>query len=118
LLGASGRGGIEGGVAALAPVVVVAGQAHATFEPRGLVQGWFSFRPRVAVFAGASARGEVAPDATFLTLAPRLAVRLVSRRGLSFAFLAEAPLAGSDRTDAIVAISLGYQAPAPAEPKP
>jgi hypothetical protein len=112
-LGVSGRGGLEGGVGVLGPLVVVGGQTHGAIEPVALVQGWFSARPRFALFAGATAKGELAPDATLLTLAPRLGLRWVSRRGLTLAFLAEAPVAGTDRTDAIVAFFLGWAAPAP-----
>ena len=113
-LGESGRWGIEGGLGLLGPLVVVGGQTHGTLEPVALVEGWFSVRPRFALFAGAAAKGEVAPDATLRTLAPRFALRWVSRRGLALSFLAEAPVVGADRTDAIVAFFLGWAAPAPA----
>lgn len=117
--GASGRGGLEGGVALVGPLVVAAGQAHAALEPVGLVQGWFAPRPRFALFLGASARGEVAPQATLLTFAPRLALRAVSRGGFSFSFLAELPAAGVDKTTAIVAFFLGWTAqPSPGSPPP
>jgi hypothetical protein len=116
--GASGRWGVEGGLAALEPLVAVGGQAHATLEPVALVQGWFSPRPRTAVFAGLGARGEVAPDPTFLTLAPRVAGRFVSKRGLSFSFQAELGAAGVDRTNAIVAFFLGWAAQTPSTPAP
>jgi hypothetical protein len=111
-LGGAGRWGLEGGVALLNPVVVVGGQTHASLEPVALLQGWFAAQPGVALFAGLSTRAELAPDPTFLFLAPRAGVRLLSRRGLTFAFLAELPTAGADRTDGIIAISLGWAQPA------
>ena len=110
-LGASGRFGLQGGVALLSPIVVVAGQTHATLEPVALAEGWFAPRPRFALFAGLSTRLEAAPDPTFLTLAPRVAARLATRRGLSFSLLAEAPVAGTDRTDLVVALFAGWAAP-------
>lgn len=112
-LGASGRWGLEGGVAVLDPIVFAAGQTHASLEPVALAQAWFAAQPGVALFAGAAARFELAPDATFSSLAPRAGVRLASRRGFTFAFLSELPVAGADRTDAIVAIFLGWAAPPP-----
>lgn len=112
-LGATGHWGLEGGVAVLNPVIVVAGQTHASLEPVALAQTWFAAQRGVALFAGAAAHAELAPDATFLSLAPRFGVRVVSRAGFSFAFLSELPVVGADRTDAIVAIFLGWAAPPP-----
>lgn len=112
-LGPTARWGLEGGLALLNPIVVVARQTHASLQPTGLLQAWFAATPGVALFAGAASRAEVAPEAVLLTLAPRAGVRLLSRRGISFAFLAELPVAGVDRTDAIIAIFLGWSAPPP-----
>jgi hypothetical protein len=112
-LGPSGRWGLEGGAALVSPLVVIKGQSHATLEPIALAQGWFSPKPGAALFAGASMRAELAPDATFLSLAPRAGLRISSLRGPWFAFLAEVPVAGADRTDAIIAILLGWTPPPP-----
>jgi hypothetical protein len=113
-LGTSGRWGIEGGAALVSPLVVIKGQGHATLEPVALAQGWFSPSPGAALFAGASTRAGLAPDAAFLALAPRAGLRISSSRGPWFAFLAELPVAGDDRTDAILAIFLGWTPPPPA----
>jgi hypothetical protein len=109
LLGPRARGGIQGGVALLGPLDVVAGQTHAALQPAGLVEGWFAPQPRFAVFAGAEARAEITPDPAFLTLAPRVAARVSLRHTLSLAALVETPLVGTDRTDVIAAVTLGWQ---------
>jgi hypothetical protein len=109
-LGASERFGLQGGVAVLSPLVVVAGQTHAALEPVALAEGWFAPRPRFALFAGLATRLEGSPDPTFLSLAPRLAARLALRSGLSFSLLAEAPVAGEDRTNLVVALFAGWAA--------
>jgi hypothetical protein len=106
------RFGLQGGVALLSPLVVVAGQTHATLEPVALAESWFAPRPSFALFAGLSSRVEVSPAPTFLTLVPRVAARLALERGLSFSLLAEAPVAGADRTDVVVALFAGWAQPA------
>ena len=110
LVSESGRAGVQGGVAVLAPLVLVGGQTHTSFQPVALAEGWFAFRPRFAVSAGVTARFEVSPDPTFLTLAPRVAARLALRHGLLLALLVEAPVAGEDRTDVIAAFTLAWAA--------
>jgi hypothetical protein len=102
------RGGVQGGVALVSPLVVVGGQTHATFEPVALVEGWFAPAWGLAVYAGASARAQASPDPAFLTLAPRVAARLAMRRGLQAALLVEVPVVGQDRTDVIAAFTLGW----------
>ncbi len=102
------RFGLQGGVALLSPLVVVAGQTHATLEPVGLCEGWFAPRPSFALSAGLSSRVEASPAPTFLTLAPRVAARLALKSGLSFSLLAEAPVVGEDRTDLVVALFAGW----------
>jgi hypothetical protein len=102
------RAGVQGGAAALAPIVVTGGVTHVSFQPVALIEGWFAPRPSVALTAGASARGEVSPDPSFLTLAPRVAARFAFRHGLSFAMLFEVPAAGSDRTNVIGAFTLAW----------
>jgi hypothetical protein len=106
LLGARGRFGVQGGVAMLAPVVIVAGQTHAAFQPVGLIEGWVAPGPRLALSAGLESRAEVAPAPTFLTLAPRVAARLALRHGLSASMLVEVPVVGEDRTDLIAGFYL------------
>ena len=110
-LGTTRRAGVQGGVAMLAPLVVVAGQTHTVFEPVALLEGWFAPRPRLGLSAGLSARAEVSPDPTFLTLAPRAAARLALGHGLAAAMLVEVPVAGEDRTDLIAAFYLAWLAP-------
>jgi hypothetical protein len=104
------RGGLQGGVALIAPLDVVAGQTHAAFQPLALVEGWFALRTYLALFLGVHGRGEVAPDPAFLTLAPRLALRAALSHGMSLAALAEVPVVGQDRTDAVVALFVGWEA--------
>jgi hypothetical protein len=108
LLGAQRRGGIQGGVALLGPLDVVAGQTHATLQPVGLVEGWFAPAPRFALFAGAEGRAEITPDPALLTVAPRIAARLSLRHALSLAALIEMPIVGTDRTDFVGAVTLGW----------
>ena len=110
-VGTTGHAGVQGGVAMLAPLVVVAGQTHTVLEPVALVEGWFAPRPRFGLSAGLSARAEVSPDPTFLTLAPRVAARLALRHGLAAAMLVEVPVVGADRTDLIAAFYLAWVAP-------
>jgi hypothetical protein len=109
-----GRFGVQGGVGAVAPLVLIAGQNHIAFQPVALAEGWFAPRPRFAATLGVSARAEVSPDPTFLTLAPRVAARIAFRHGLSFAALVEVPASGEDRTDVVVAFTLAWaEAPSP-----
>jgi len=116
VLGPRGRGGVQGGLALLGPLVVVGGQSHATLEPVGLVEGWFAPERRFAVFLGAEARAEVTPDPTFLTFAPRAAARWTLRHGLGLAALVETPVVGADRTDLIAGLYLGWSERPPAGP--
>jgi hypothetical protein len=111
VFGASGRAGVQGGLAMLAPLDVVGGQTHLALQPVALAEGWWAYGPRFAVSAGATARVEISPDPTFLTLAPRVAGRYSGRGGLSFSMLVEAPLAGEDRTNIIVGFFLAWAAP-------
>jgi hypothetical protein len=110
VLGARARWGVQGGAALLAPVVFIGGATHAALQPVALVEGWFAPRPSVALTVGASAKAEVSPDPTFLTLAPRVAARFAFRHGLSFSMLFEAPAAGEDRTNVIAGFFLAWAA--------
>jgi hypothetical protein len=113
-LGGSGRARLgrrwsfDGGLAVTAPAEVVAGQAHGRLEPVALAEAWFSPRPALALFAGGMLRVEVAPDLTLLTVVPRAGLRAALRRSLWLAFVAEAPVAGTDRTNLIASLFLGW----------
>jgi hypothetical protein len=110
LLGATGRAGVQGGVALLSPVFTVAGQTHAALQPAALAELWYATSPRFAMFAGIEGRAELTPDPALLTLAPRVAFRKALSGGLQLAGLAEVPAVGTDRTDIIVAFYLGWSA--------
>jgi hypothetical protein len=113
-LGGSGRARmsrrwvLDGGLGLAGPLDVVAGQAHGRLEPAALAEGWFSPQPALAVFAGAALRVEVAPTPSWRTVAPRAGFRAALRKSLWFAVLAEAPIAGTDRTNLIVSLFLGW----------
>jgi hypothetical protein len=94
-----------------APADVISGQLHLYLRPIILAEGWFAPRRWVALFAGGWARGEAAPAAGFTTLAARAALRLARRNGLAVALVGEVPLAGSDRTDLIASLLLGWAPP-------
>ncbi len=99
---------VDGGLSLAGPVDIVAGQAHGRLEPAALAEGWFSPRPALAVFAGGALRLEVAPTPTLLTIVPRAGLRAALRQSLWLAFLAEAPVAGTDRTNVIASLFLGW----------
>ena len=113
-LGAAGRARIrrrwlvDGGLSLAAPVDVTGGQAHGQFQPAALAEAWFAPKETFALFAGASARFEAAPDPSLITLAPRVGLRAALRHGLSLAFLAEAPIAGTDATNVTAAVFVGW----------
>jgi hypothetical protein len=117
-LGAAGRARVgrrwlvDGGLSLAAPLDVTGGQAHGQLQPAALAEAWFAPRETFAVFAGASVRFEAAPDASLVMLSPRIGLRAALRHGLSLAFLAEAPLAGSDGTNVSAGLFVGW-APAP-----
>jgi hypothetical protein len=116
-LGAAGRARLgrrwllDGGLSLAAPVVVTGGQGHGRLEPAALAEAWFAPRPTLALFGGAAVRFQAAPDATLVTLAPRLGLRGALRRGFSLAFLAEVPVAGDDRTNVIASFFVGWTPP-------
>jgi len=105
---ASRRWAFDGGLAIAGPLDVVAGQAHARLDPGALAEAWFSPRPALALFGGGSLRVELAPTATLLTVIPRAGLRAALRRSLWLAFLAEAPVAGTDRTNLIASLFVGW----------
>jgi len=102
------RWSFDGGLAVTGPAEVVAGQIHARLEPVALAEGWFSPRPALAVFGGGMLRFELGPDPKLLTVVPRAGLRAALRRNLWLGFLAEAPLAGTDRTNVIASLFVGW----------
>jgi hypothetical protein len=113
-LGASGRARLsrhwltDGGFSLAGPLVVTGGQAHGQLQPAALAEVWFAPNPAFALFGGGSLRLEVAPTFTLLTLIPRVGMRTALAGGLWMAFLAEAPVAGDDRTNVIASLFLGW----------
>jgi hypothetical protein len=113
-LGASGRARLsrrwlaDGGVSLAGPLTVTGGQAHGRLQPAALAEVWFSPKPAFALFGGGSLRLEVAPTFTLVTVIPRIGMRTALAAGLWMAFLAEAPVAGDDRTNAIASLFLGW----------
>ena len=113
-LGASGRARLsrrwlaDGGLSLAGPLFVTGGQAHGQLEPAALAEVWFAPRPTFALFGGGSLRLEVAPTFTLMSVVPRAGVRGALAHGLWLAFLAEAPVAGDDRTNLIASLFLGW----------
>lgn len=113
-LGASGRARLsrrwlaDGGLSLAGPLVVTGGQAHGRFEPAALAEVWFAPKPAFALFGGGSLRLEVAPTFTLVSVIPRAGLRAALARGLWLGFLAEAPVAGDDRTNVIASLFLGW----------
>jgi hypothetical protein len=108
---ARARLGLDGGLALVGPVDVVAGQVHASLSPTGLVEGWFAPRSHIALYAGVAARFEAAPSLSFTSLVPRGAARFALRHGAWLAVLVEVPVVGTDRTDLVAAFYAGWSPP-------
>jgi len=102
------RAGLEGGLGLAAPLDMVGGQVHGALRPAALVEAWWAPRPCVGLFGGAEARFQAAPDASFTTVAPRAAARFALEHDLSVAVLVEVPVAGTDRTDLVAGLYLGW----------
>jgi hypothetical protein len=107
---AGSRLAFDGGVALAAPMDIVGGQTHLRLEPAALAEAWLRLRPWVALVAGGEIRLDVSPTFQLRTLVPRLGARFMTRRRFWTAILAELPVAGSDRTDLIAGLYLGYVA--------
>jgi hypothetical protein len=113
-LGASGRGRlsrrwlVDGGLSVAAPLVVIAGQAHGQLQPAALAEAWLAPKPQFALFAGGSLRMRVAPTSSLVSVIPRAGMRAALAHGLWMAFLAEVPVAGDDRTNAIASLFVGW----------
>ena len=102
------RFALDGGVTLAAPVDFVAGQAHGRLQPNLLAEAWWAHSPRLAFFAGAAATLEAAPDPALRLLAPRAGVRGALRHHLWLAFLGEAPVMGTDRTNVMASAFVGW----------
>jgi hypothetical protein len=107
-LGRTGKAGLQGGVALLSPVLVVAGQTHAALRTAALAEVWYATSPRFAMFAGVEGRTEITPSADLLAVAPRVAFRRELPQGLQLAVLAQVPVVGQDRTDLVFGAYLTY----------
>jgi len=113
-LGGSGRAHLgqrwvlDGGLSLAGPLYLVGGQAHGNLEPAALAEAWFSPRPALGIFAGGALRLEAAPSPTLLTVVPRAGLRAALRHNLWLAFLGEAPVAGSDRTNLVANLFFGW----------
>jgi hypothetical protein len=99
---------VDGGLAVTAPFDVVGGEVHGRLQPVALAEAWFSPRPPIGIAAGAAAKVEVGSDLAFISAVPRVAGRFALRHRLWLAALVEAPVAGSDRTNLIASLFLGY----------
>lgn len=102
------RFSVDGGLTMAVPVDFVAGQAHGQLRPNLLAEAWWSRSARLAFFAGVAATLEAAPDPALRLLAPRAGLRGGLRHRLWVAFLAEAPMAGTDRTTVIASAFVGW----------
>ncbi len=113
-LGAAGRAVLprrfvlDGGVTLAAPVDFIAGQAHGHLRPTLLAEAWWARSPRLAVVAGLAATLAAVPDPALLLLVPRVGLRAGLRHRLWLAFLAETPVAGTDRTNVMASAFLGW----------
>ena len=114
-LGAAGRAplrhrvSLDGGAALFTPVDVTGGQAHAHLRTSLLGEAWWSSSPRFAVLAGLGAMLQLAPAPDLIGLVPRVGLRgAVGHHHLWLGFLAEAPVAGLDRTNLVASGFLGW----------
>jgi hypothetical protein len=113
-LGASGRARLsrrwsaDGGLSLAGPLFVTGGQARGELEPAALAEVWFAPQPAFALFGGGGLRLQAAPTFTLVTVTPRVGMRSALAGGLWLAFLAEAPVAGDDRTNVVASLFLGW----------
>jgi hypothetical protein len=92
-------------------VFVIGGRAHGALRPAGLVEATWRAGSAVAVSLGVAGRAEVTPDPALLAVAARAGLRLALAHGIMGAFTAELPVAGDDRTNAIVSLFVGWTPP-------
>jgi hypothetical protein len=97
----------DGGLALTAPLDVVGGQLHGRLEPVLLAEAWLALGPALSAGAGAAAKLEVAPSASFITAVPRLSARWALPRRFWLALLLELPVVGTDRTDFVGSLFAG-----------
>jgi hypothetical protein len=113
-----GRFAVRGGVAVPLPVTIIDGQVHGALRPAALVEGVWDAGRGVAFSLGAAGRTEATPAPALLSLAARAAIRLLLKHGMNAALAAEIPFAGSDRTDAVVSLFVGWTPQARPAPPP
>ncbi len=99
---------VDGGLTLATPVDFVGGQAHGQLRPNVLAEAWWSRSARLAFFAGVAATLEAAPEPALRLLSPRAGLRGGLRHHLWLALLAEAPVAGTDRTTVVASGFLGW----------
>jgi hypothetical protein len=99
---------LDGGLALAAPLDIVGGQSHLRLEPAALAEAWLRLRPWVAVCAGVDIRVAALPSFDLIAFVPRVGPRFALRRRFWTAALVELPVAGSDRTDLIGGLYLGF----------
>ncbi len=105
---ASRRWAFDGGLSLAGPLAVTGGVAHGRLEPAALAEAWFSPKTSFALFGGGAVRLQVAPSYALVAVTPRLGLRAALRHGLWLAFLAEAPLGGTDPTQAVASLFAGW----------
>jgi hypothetical protein len=99
---------LDGGVGLAAPLDITAGEGHLRLEPVALAEAWLRVRPSVALVAGMNLRVNAVPTFELGTLVPRLGARFTVRRRWWTALLVEVPVAGSERTDLIASLHVGF----------
>jgi hypothetical protein len=99
---------VDGGVSLGDTLIVTGGVAQDHFYPGALAELWFAPTPGFALFGGGSLRLEAAPTFGLRSLVPRVGLRATLAHGLWLGFLAEAPAAGQDQTNAIASIFVGW----------
>ncbi len=104
----SRRWALDGGLSLAGPLIVTEGVAHGRLEPAALAEAWFSPKTSFALFGGGSVRVEAAPVYALVAVTPRLGLRAALRHGLWLAFAAEAPLGGTDPTQAVASLFVGW----------
>jgi len=104
----SRRWALDGGLSLAGPLTVTGGVAHGQLEPAALAEAWFSPKTSFALFGGGTVRVQAAPTFALVAVTPRLGLRAALRHGLWLALLAEAPLGGTDPTQAVASLFFGW----------
>lgn len=101
--------GVQGGASLGVPVTMVGGQSHVALRASAVAEAWAS-GPWWGGTLGGFGRFQLAPaDEGNSSLGVRASGRRVIGRRFWLAMVAEAPLAGADRTNLIVAFVLGLR---------